>query len=184
MTSQSTGFDNSSLKRRLDQEKLSAGDDRVRADGRKELVALTDGYRESIESWADLLRSCRRRGMTAPVLAVGYGALGFWKALREVCPSTREQRCWFHKQANVSSALPSWRNRVPAALREIYNAEDIDKARPRSRRSSSTMARSTRGRSRRSPTTPTCCWSSTSIRPNGCICARKIRPKALSPLSV
>jgi len=62
----------------------------VRADGRKELVALTDGYRESTESWADLLRCCRRRAMTAPVLAVGDGALGFWKALREVFPNTRE----------------------------------------------------------------------------------------------
>jgi Transposase, Mutator family len=56
----------------------------VRADGRKELVALTDGYRESTESWADLLRDCARRGMRAPVLAVGDGALGFWGALREV----------------------------------------------------------------------------------------------------
>ncbi len=69
------------LKVRLDQEKLCLlvmiG---VRADGRKELVALTDGYRESTESWADLLRGCRRRGMRAPVLAVGDGALGFWKA--------------------------------------------------------------------------------------------------------
>lgn len=69
----------------------------VRADGRKELVALTDGYRESTESWADLLRSCRRRGMTAPVLAVGDGALGSWKALFEVFPSAHGQRCWFHK---------------------------------------------------------------------------------------
>src|SRR3546814_6992754 len=63
----------------------------VRADGRKELVALTDGLRESTESWADLLRSCRRRGMTAPVLAVGDGALGFWKALREVFPDRSEE---------------------------------------------------------------------------------------------
>ena len=62
----------------------------VRADGRKELVALTDGYRESTESWADLLRDCRRRGMTAPVLAVGDGALGFWAALREVFPRIPE----------------------------------------------------------------------------------------------
>ena len=68
----------------------------VRADGKKELVALADGFRESSESWADLLRSCKRRGMGAPVLAVGDGALGFWKALREVFPQTREQRCWFH----------------------------------------------------------------------------------------
>jgi transposase-like protein len=118
------------LKVRLDQEKLCLlvmiG---VRADGRKELVALSDGYRESAESWADLLRGCRRRGMTAPVLAVGDGALGFWKALREVFPNTREQRCWWHKQANVLAALPkSAHPGAISAMREIYNAEDIDKA--------------------------------------------------------
>ena len=118
------------LKVRLEQEKLCLlvmiG---VRADGRKELVALADGYRESTESWADLLRSCRRRGMTAPVLAVGDGALGFWKAVREVFPATREQRCWFHKQANVLSCLPkSAHPGALAAMREIYNAEDIDQA--------------------------------------------------------
>jgi transposase-like protein len=101
----------------------------VRTDGRKELVALADGYRESTESWADLLRDCRRRGMTAPVLAVGDGALGFWAALREVFPATREQRCWWHKQANVLAALPkSAHPGALAALKEIYNAEDIDKA--------------------------------------------------------
>lgn len=118
------------LKVRLEQEKLCLlvmiG---VRADGRKELVALTDGYRESTESWADLLRSCRRRGMTAPVLAVGDGALGFWKALREVFPETREQRCWFHKQSNVLAALPkSAHPGALAAMKEIYIAEDIDRA--------------------------------------------------------
>ncbi|ORA72427.1 IS256 family transposase [Mycolicibacter kumamotonensis] len=118
------------LKVRLEQEKLCLlvmiG---VRADGRKELVALTDGYRESTESWADLLRDARRRGMTAPVLAVGDGALGFWKALREVFPDTREQRCWFHKQGNVLAALPkSAHPAATAAMKEIYNAEDIDKA--------------------------------------------------------
>jgi len=78
----------------------------VRADGRKELVALADGYRESAESWADLLRDCSRRGMRAPVLAVGDGALGFWNGLREVFPEAREGRCWFHKTANVLAALP------------------------------------------------------------------------------
>ncbi|WP_249645207.1 IS256 family transposase [Nocardia sputi] len=118
------------LKVRLEQEKLCLlvmiG---VRSDGRKELVALTDGYRESTESWADLLRGCRRRGMTAPVLAVGDGALGFWRAMREVFPATREQRCWFHKQANVLAALPkSAHPGAISAMREIYNAEDIDKA--------------------------------------------------------
>jgi putative transposase len=118
------------LKVRLEQEKLCLlvmiG---VRSDGRKELVALTDGYRESTESWADLLRGCRRRGMTAPVLAVGDGALGFWNAVREVFPATREQRCWFHKQANVLAALPkSAHPGALSAIKEIYNAEDIDKA--------------------------------------------------------
>ncbi|GEE02208.1 IS256 family transposase [Gordonia spumicola] len=119
------------LKVRLEQEKLCLlvmiG---VRADGRKELVALADGYRESTESWADLLRSCRRRGMAAPNLAVGDGALGFWAALREVFPDTREQRCWFHKQGNVLAALPkSAHPNAIKAMQEIYNAEDIGYAR-------------------------------------------------------
>jgi transposase-like protein len=119
------------LKVRLEQEKLCLlvmiG---VRADGRKELVALTDGYRESTESWAGLLRDAKRRGMRAPVLAMGDGALGFWAALRDVFPTTREQRCWFHKSANVLAALP--KSAHPGAIRamqEIYNAEDIDHAR-------------------------------------------------------
>ena len=114
------------LKVRLDQEKLCLlvmiG---VRADGSKELVALADGYRESAESWADLLRDCKRRGMQAPVLAVGDGALGFWKALHDVFPQTREQRCWFHKLGNVLAALPkSAHPNAKKALAEIYNAED------------------------------------------------------------
>jgi putative transposase len=79
----------------------------VLADGTKEVIALEDGYRESQESWASLLRDLpcarmvKRRGMLAPVLAVGDGALGFWGALRDVYPKTREQRCWVHKIANV-----------------------------------------------------------------------------------
>jgi len=102
----------------------------VRADGRKELIALADGFRESTESWADLLRSARRRGMAAPVLAVGDGALGFWAAVREVFPETKEQRCWFHKTANVLNALPrSAHPGAKAALAEIYNAEDAEHAR-------------------------------------------------------
>jgi putative transposase len=97
----------------------------VRADGRKELVALADGYREATESWADLLRDCRPRGMRAPVLAIGDGALGFWGALREVFPETRGQRCWFHVSSNVLAALPkSAHPGAKAALAEIYNAED------------------------------------------------------------
>jgi Transposase, Mutator family len=97
----------------------------VRADGRKELVALADGYRESAESWADLLRDCARRGMRAPVLAVGDGALGFWNGLREVFPQAKEGRCWFHKTASVLAALPkSAHPGAKKALAEIWNAED------------------------------------------------------------
>ena len=78
----------------------------VRADGTKELVAVADGERESTESWAELLRDLRRRGMRAPVVAVGDGALGLWAALREVFPATRHQRDWVHKVANVLGCLP------------------------------------------------------------------------------
>ena len=78
----------------------------VRADGTKELVAVADGERESTESWAELLRDLRRRGMRAPVVAVGDGALGLWAALRDVFPATRHQRDWVHKVANVLGCLP------------------------------------------------------------------------------
>jgi Transposase, Mutator family len=99
------------------------------ADGRKELVALADGHRESSESWADLLRDCKRRGMRPPVLAVGDGALGSWKAIRDVFPDTREQRCWWHKIGNVLAALPkSAHPGAKKALAEIYNAEDREHA--------------------------------------------------------
>src|SRR5947199_201110 len=101
----------------------------VRADGKKELAALAGGHREPAESWAGLLRDCKRRGMRAPVLAVGDGALGFWAALAEVFPETREQRCWFHKIANVLGALPkSAHPGAKKALAEIWNAEDRDHA--------------------------------------------------------
>jgi transposase-like protein len=97
----------------------------VRADGRKELIALADGYRESAGSWADLLRDRARRGMRAPVLAAGDGALGFWNGLREVFPQAREGRCWFHKTANVLAALPkSAHPGAKKALAEIWGAED------------------------------------------------------------
>ena len=97
----------------------------VRADGTKELVAVIDGQRESGDDWAELLRDCRRRGMRAPVVMVGDGALGLWRALREVFPATREQRCWVHKVANVLGALPkSVHAGARRALNEIIQAED------------------------------------------------------------
>jgi len=97
----------------------------VRADGTKELVSISDGHRESTESWADVLRDLKRRGMSAPVVAVGDGALGFWAAMRKVWPETTEQRCWVHKVANILSALP--KSTQPTARRmlaEVCDAED------------------------------------------------------------
>src|SRR5690606_5275401 len=96
----------------------------VRPDGTKELIAIEDGYRESSESWAALLRDLKRRGMRAPVLAVGDGALGFWAAVRDVWPETREQRCWVHRLANVLDKLPKrLQGRAKEALGQIMNAE-------------------------------------------------------------
>lgn len=96
----------------------------VRSDGTKELVAVADGYRESTDSWADVLRDLKSRGMTAPVLAVGDGALGLWAALRSVWPETRTQRCWVHKTANVLSALPKRLHpKAKELLRAIWEAE-------------------------------------------------------------
>ena len=96
----------------------------VRPDGTKELIALEDGYRESTESWASLLRSAQGRGMQAPALAVGDGALGFWAAVGEVWPETREQRDWVHKLANVLDKLPKrLQARAKEALHEIMYAE-------------------------------------------------------------
>ena len=101
----------------------------VRLDGTKELVAIADGYRESTDSWADLLRDLKRRGMRAPVVAVGDGALGFWAALRDVWPETRQQRDWVHKVANVLDALPkSVQPTAKKMLAEIRDAEDRDHA--------------------------------------------------------
>jgi putative transposase len=101
----------------------------VRPDGTKELVAVADGYRESKESWAALLRSLRDRGLSAPVLAVGDGALGFWSAIREVFPSTKQQRCWVHKTANVLDALPKrLQPQAKSAVQAIYNARSRTEA--------------------------------------------------------
>jgi putative transposase len=97
----------------------------ARLDGKKELVAIQDGYRESTESWAEFLRDLKRRGMRAPVLAVGDGALGFWGAIRDVFPKTLHQRDWVHKTSNVLDALPkSVHKRAKKAIHEITEAED------------------------------------------------------------
>lgn len=91
----------------------------ARADGTKELLALELGYRESTASWADVLRGLRDRGMAAPLVAVGDGALGLWAALREVFPTTAHQRCWNHRVLNVQDKLPQ---RLQAEARQQLRA--------------------------------------------------------------
>jgi len=101
----------------------------VLPDGTKEVIALEDGYRESTESWLSLLRDLQRRGMPAPKLAIGDGALGFWAALHRVYPGTEEQRCWVHKIANVLDKLPKRvQPRAKDMLHEIMRAPDRQSA--------------------------------------------------------
>lgn len=99
-------------------------------EGQKELIAITDGHRESAQSWKELLQDVKRRGLVVePKLAVGDGALGFWKALREVFPNTREQRCWVHKTANVLDKLPKGSQpKAKGMLHDIWQAETREKA--------------------------------------------------------
>jgi putative transposase len=97
--------------------------------GTKEVIALQDGYRESTDSWLSLLRDLKRRGMPAPKLAIGDGALGFWAALRQVYSGTKEQRCWVHKIANVLDKLPKRvQPRAKDMLHEIMYAPDRQSA--------------------------------------------------------
>lgn len=98
--------------------------------GRKELVAVEDGYRESIASWEELLVNLRQRGLQrAPKLAVGDGAMGFWGGLAKIYPETTHQRCWVHKTANVLNKLPkSMQPKVKAAIHDIWMAETREQA--------------------------------------------------------
>lgn len=95
------------------------------AAGEKELIAVIDGYRESKQSWLELLLGLKQRGLTiAPKLAIGDGALGFWAAVREVYSEAREQRCWVHKTANVLNKMPkSVQPKAKADIHEIWQAE-------------------------------------------------------------
>ena len=97
----------------------------VQENGKKELVAMEDGYRESEQSWYEVLLDLQQRGLTrAPELAIGDGALGWWKALNKVYPDTRTQRCWVHKTANVLNKLPkSVQPKVKDCLHDIWMAE-------------------------------------------------------------
>jgi putative transposase len=101
------------------------------ASGRKELLAIEDGWRESAQSWRELLLRLRDENglVLAPELATGDGALGFWQALHQVWPSTRQQRCWVHKTANVLNVLPkALHGKAKQDLHAIYEAENRQKA--------------------------------------------------------
>ena len=100
------------------------------ADGKKELIGVADGYRESEQSWKELLLDCKARGLEIePSLAIGDGALGFWKAMRQVWDTTREQRCWVHKTANVLDKLPKGSQpKAKRMLHDIYQAESRKEA--------------------------------------------------------
>ena len=96
----------------------------AREDGEKELLAMAPGYRESTESWADVMRDLRDRGLAPPLLAVGDGALGLWAALDQVFPATEHQRCWNHRVLNVRSKLPKrLQAEVRGRLREMTESE-------------------------------------------------------------
>ena len=129
----------------------------VRADGTKELVAIADGYRESTESWADLLRDSKRRGMRAPVVAVGDGALGFWAALRDVFPETATALLGARGR-NVLNALPkSVQPAAEGAGRDPRRRGPRPRGRGHQERSRTTSGPSGPRRSPRSSTTPTSC---------------------------
>ena len=100
------------------------------AEGKKELIAISEGYRESKQSWRELLLSVKDRGLSvSPKLAIGDGALGFWAAVREVFADIDEQRCWVHKTANVLNNMPkSSQPKAKSMLHDIWMAETRDKA--------------------------------------------------------
>ena len=96
----------------------------VNARGEKHFLALEGGVRESTQSWREVLLDLKARGMNAPKLAIGDGAMGFWAALEEICPHSRQPRCWMHKSANVLNCMPrSIQPKVKQALHEIWQAE-------------------------------------------------------------
>ena len=101
----------------------------AKRDGRKELVGVASGYRESKESWLTLLRNLKSKGLKCPKLFIGDGALGFWAAVREVFHGFKEQRCWVHKEANVLDKLPkSVQSQAKSMMHEIYLAPTKEKA--------------------------------------------------------
>mgnify|MGYP002082565438 FL=1 len=118
------------VKAGISDEKLCAlvvmGADRT---GKKHLLAISEGYRESKESWLEVLRDLKARGMNEPAIAIADGALGFWAALPEIWHQTKEQLCWLHKTRNIMDKLPKKEHKEAAKrIRGIYLAETRDAA--------------------------------------------------------
>ena len=157
----------------------------VTLDGTKELVAIVDGYRESTESWLDLLRDLDRRGMKAPTLAVGDGALGFWNALEQIWPTTVPQRDWVHKVANILDAMPKTAQRTAKKmLDEIRNAEDGELARKAAAKFDQSYRAKFPKAADKPPTISTSCSRSMTTQPTtGSISRRRIRSSPHSPPS-
>ena len=153
-------------------------------EGKKELIGFQVGVRESAQSWRELLIDVKQRGLQiAPEIAVGDGALGFWKALDEVFPGTRHQRCWVHKTVNVLDKVPlSVQANMKKDLREVYLGAEPGVRRSGDRRLRREIPRQVRpgGRMPR-PRIATHCWPSTTSLPSiGITCARPIPSKACS----
>jgi transposase-like protein len=156
------------------------------AEGRKDLIAVIDGVRESKQSWQELLLDLKQRGLsTPPKLAVGDGALGFWAALREVYPTTREQRCWVHKTANVLNKMPKTLHAKAESVLTRSGSPRPGMRRPKpSTTSWRSTVRSTRGRAAASRRTATSSWpSTTSPLSTGATCGRPTPSRAPSPRS-
>ena len=156
-------------------------------EGKKELVGFQTGVRESAQSWRELLIDIKRRGLEiAPDLAIGDGALGFWKAIDEVYPGTRHQRCWVHKTANVLNKVAlSVQINMKTDLREIYGAS----TRAAAEAAIDVFAEKYGAKYDKAVTCLTkdrelCSPSSTSRPSTGIICAHQTRSKACSPRSV
>ena len=154
------------------------------AEGKKELIAVADGYRESEQSWRELLLGLRARGLTlAPQLAVGDGALGFWKALQKIYPTTRDQRCWFHKTGNVLNKMPkSIQAKAKSMLHDIWMADTRANGSVRSISSSRHTVQSIQLQRPASRKIGKPSWPSTISPPSiGCTSGRPTRSNRRSP---
>ena len=152
-------------------------------EGKKELVGLIDGVRESAQSWKELLLDLKRRGLAmGPKLAVADGALGFWQAIEEVWPETLGQRCWVHKTANVLNKLPkSQQPKAKRALQEIWMAETKRDALAAFDAFVETWGVKYEKAVECLTKVATRCSASTTSRPStGSICVRRTSPKAHS----